>query len=144
MIGAIKNKIGHVVNRQNIANVLDHQGGIVAGNTREITNAMSFLVSTTHIWHKSINLGSAFSLGSYALAAAGQANKKIALAAMIAQPFAWRAAAAFGASKSLPKPPQKEFLLRAVKKHPVTAAMIAATAAIGSGSLVVNKDDKEK
>jgi len=139
MIGAMRHNIGHVINRKNVAHVLQRQGETVAGNVNEITNAMSFLISTTHVWHKSLNLGSALSLGSYALAAAGQNNKKIALAAIIAQPFAWRAMASFGASKTLPKPAKKEFLLRAIKAHPVTASMTAAIAAITTGYMVQDK-----
>lgn len=145
MIGAMKHNIGRVINRENVAHVLQRQGETVAGNVNEITNAMSFLISTTHIWHKSLNLGSALSLGSYALAAAGQSNKKIALAALIAQPFAWRTMAAFGASKTLPKPPKKEFLFRAIKAHPVMASMTAAITAIMAGNMMHDKKtDKDQ
>ena len=133
MIGAFKNHVQRIVTRENIADVLKTQGETAAGNILEITNAMSLMVGTPHIWRKSLNLGSSLSLAVHALAAAGQANHKIALAAIIAQPFAQRASAAFAASKTIPKPPEREFLLRAIKKHPVTAAMFAATAAIGVG-----------
>ena len=129
--------------RRNVGRILTEQGHRAAANTNQVTNSMPYLISVKHSWHKNLNLGSALSLGSYGLAAAAQASDKIALAAVVAQPFALRALAAYGAKKAKPKPPQKEFLFQAIKKHPIAASMIAMTAAIGAGH-AMHKRNAEK